>query len=321
MKNSIFFIAAATLALLSTQSCKKDNNLQSPSAQQEKVTVTLSVNNAIEVKSSESASVTDANEKKINNVQYFVFNGTLLEAYANSPVSPLTLTLTTGTKQIYAFVNCDNYSQYTTLSQIQAQVIDLADNAVSDLMMFGHSTVSVVDESPIVVDVRRFVSRVVVKQITKNFESSALASLEFKIKKIYLTNAAGTINLGATAAPSKWYNLGSFKNEVPNLLSDEMDVEIRNAASHATSYYYYTFPNNNEEHTTRLVIQATVGGLVTYYPIDLPALESNKSYEFGNILIKRPGTDDPDVPVTRNVISFSLNVIDWQKNVVNEYVI
>lgn len=320
MKNSLILFTAAMLATLAAQSCKKDIvplDAESPKT----VEVSFSMNSALEVKSHESASMTDTNERKINTVQFFVFNGTMLEAYGRATTPTITLTLTTGTKQVYAFANCDDFSAYTTIDALKAVMIDLADNRPTNLMMFGTKTVSVSDDSPIVVDVRRYVSRVVVKQINRNFQTSSIASQEFKISKIYLTNVAGTIDLAGTAAPTVWYNLGGNKNEVPALLQDSPNAVLLNNNSHQTTYFYYCFPNNGEDKTTRLVIEATIGGNVTYYPVDLPVLESNKSYEFNQINIMRPGSDSPDVPVTKNVISFSLNVIDWERNIVQELVI
>ena len=43
----------------------------------------------------------------------------------------------------------------------------------------------------------------------------------------------------------------------------------------------------------------------------MPALERNKSYEIELVKVTRPGSDDPDVPVSFADATFEVNVIDW----------
>ena len=62
---------------------------------------------------------------------------------------------------------------------------------------------------------------------------------------------------------------------------------------------------------TRLVIEATLDGQLYYYPITLPSLEYNKSYEISNLVITRPGSDDPDMPVVGFDVPFHITVNDW----------
>jgi hypothetical protein len=40
-------------------------------------------------------------------------------------------------------------------------------------------------------------------------------------------------------------------------------------------------------------------------------MDSNKSYEIEEVKITRPGSDDPDEPVSFADATFSVNVIDW----------
>jgi hypothetical protein len=59
------------------------------------------------------------------------------------------------------------------------------------------------------------------------------------------------------------------------------------------------------------VVKATLGTDVYYYPITLPALESNKSYEIEELILTRPGSDDPDKPVSIQECTFQINVLGW----------
>lgn len=64
---------------------------------------------------------------------------------------------------------------------------------------------------------------------------------------------------------------------------------------------------------TRLVIETTLDGTKYYYPITLPALESNKTYEIENLVITRPGSDDPDIPVVVYDVPFKISILGWEQ--------
>ena len=121
---------------------------------------------------------------------------------------------------------------------------------------------------------------------------------------------AGNGSISGTAAPSKWYNASNKKDDCPALLSDKPNAEIANKGAYSTAHYFYSMPNKVAQ-KTKLVVEAQLGDKTFYYPIALPALESNKSYEIANILVKRPGADTPDAPVTSDAITFSVSVNDW----------
>ena len=63
--------------------------------------------------------------------------------------------------------------------------------------------------------------------------------------------------------------------------------------------------------TTRIVIETTLGTSKYYYPINLPEMADNKSYEIEEVVLTRPGSDNPDEPVSFADATFSINVIDW----------
>ena len=177
--------------------------------------------------------------------------------------------------------------------------------------MVGSKTVTLPQSEKVSIDVNRIASRVVLKKVTRNFTSAALQSLDFTIDAIYIINVAGNTSYDLTAAPAAWYNVAKYNSELAALMHDPVDSKIINGQSYGTQHAFYSYPNDATSKTTRLVIETTLGETKYYYPINLPAMESNKSYEIAEVTITRPGSDDPDVPVSFEDATFSINVIDW----------
>ena len=61
---------------------------------------------------------------------------------------------------------------------------------------------------------------------------------------------------------------------------------------------------------TRLVVEATLGGEVMYYPVSLPEVLPNSAYEV-TLRVTRRGSPDPDIPVTGVAAEFKVDVQDW----------
>ncbi len=261
-------------------------------------------------------------EKTVGTLQVLVFRDGFLDAYGKAEKSSsLILTCTSGSREVYALVNAPDLSSLSTKSALEAYMIDLNANAPSSLVMYGKQSVTLPVESSVSISVKRMVSRIVVKKVTRNFESSALASLGFSIKAIYVLNASGNANILGNAN-TKWYNGSSNAADLPSLLYDAVSSgDIKNNAVYSTSHYFYAMPNDNSVKVTTVVIEAVLGDRTFYYPIELPALESNHSYEISGITIKRPGSDSPNVPVSTKDITFSVSVVDWTSKTINEQII
>ena len=137
---------------------------------------------------------------------------------------------------------------------------------------------------------------------------------------------------------SRWYNqrgyqsannLGSFTYEAIPAASQALAA----GATHSDAHFFYSMPNGNSAATggpftpraARLVIKAEIAGTVYNYPIVLPVLQNNKSYEINMVNITRVGNiddgrepddarpDDVDEeqPVVGFEQNFSIIVNDW----------
>ena len=308
MKKSIFAFAAALAALVACN--KNDVAPMQPQNQESLVPCELTV--GICGSMTRATAVTKDNEAKVNNLQVFVFRGDDLDAYASvDNAQELTLSCTAGDRVVYALVNAPDYSAVPGKAALLAKVSELSANSLSNFEMVGSKSVTLPQSEKVSIDVNRIASRVVLKKITRSFTSEALQALNFKVDAIYLINVAGNTSYDLSAAPAKWYNVAENKNELASLLYDAPASLITNGQSYSTAHTFYAYPNDLATNTTRLVIETTLGETKYYYPINLPEMAANKSYEIEEVKITRPGSDNPDEPVSFADATFSINVIDW----------
>ena len=308
MKKSIFAFAAALAALVACN--KNDVAPMQPQNQESLVPCELTV--GICGSMTRATAVTKENEAKVNNLQVFVFRGDDLDAYASvDNAQELTLSCTAGDRVVYALVNAPDYSAVPGKAALLAKVSELSANSLSNFEMVGSKSVTLPQSEKVSIDVNRIASRVVLKKITRSFTSEALQALNFKVDAIYLINVAGNTSYDLSAAPAKWYNVAENKDELASLLYDAPASLITNGQSYSTAHTFYAYPNDLATNTTRLVIETTLGETKYYYPINLPEMAANKSYEIEEVKITRPGSDNPDEPVSFADATFSINVIDW----------
>lgn len=313
------YLAASVIVVLCAISCSK-NQIgpidESGYNLKDKTDLTVGISRSV----TKSSTITDDDEVKVNTLQVFVFRGDALDAYASAEnVSEVTLSCTNGERSVYALVNAPDMSHISSKTALLSTKSTLSDYPEYGFEMIGHKDIILPQTSTVTIDVTRMVSRVILKQVTRNFTSSALADLEFKIDEVYLLNVAEDTNYGLTDAPEHWINAGWYDGSLPELTHDNTEADIINGDCWPMNCRYYAYPNDSEDSTeedwsprrTRLVLKTTLGGKVYYYPVTLPELEPNKSYEIENLTITRPGSDNPDKPVTFQEATFDINVLPW----------
>ena len=72
---------------------------------------------------------------------------------------------------------------------------------------------------------------------------------------------------------------------------------------------------------TRLVVEASVGGQVYYYPITLPTIDGNTICTINELTITRLGTSTPDVDSVIGSVSFEITVAPWKNETVQSVTI
>ena len=318
MKHKIF-LAAWLITAICTVSCSKEQTEQADKLTEninDRIELTVGINRSL----TKSSTITDDDEVKVNTLQVFVFRDDALDAYASAEnVSEVTLSCTNGERTVYALVNAPDLSHISSKTALLATRTSMSNYPDYGFEMTGSKDIVLPQTSTVTIDVTRIVSRVILKQVTRNFTSPALADLEFKINEIYLLNVAGDTNYWLTDKPESWINAKRYDGTLPELTHDDTEANIVNGDYWPMTCRYYAYPNDSEDSTdenwcprrTRLVLKTTLGDKVYYYPITLPELEPNKSYEIENLTITRPGSDNPDKPVTFQEATFDINVLPW----------
>lgn len=105
-----------------------------------------------------------------------------------------------------------------------------------------------------------------------------------------------------------------------------------NNHAYAPGLAFYTYPNPSAhsssetvaDKTTKLVLETslTISGDTRkyYYSISIPYTQPNYHYTINNITIKRLGSEDPSLPVTKAACSFTITVKDWESGtIVGQY--
>ena len=322
MRNIAFLAAVA--ATLCTVACNKElttAKVETPSEAVQLADLTLSiVGNAPATKSADADF--DDDHSEVSNVQFFVFDGEVLDAYKKiGSATSTTMTVKAGDKTVWAVVNAPDISNVTTLTQLKAVSSTLLNNA-SNFVMVGSDTATVPSEDPIEIEVKRIASRVVVKKVTAAFSNPAYASMSCKLVKMFLINAPGDINLELTSAPTTWYAKRAY--EAVTGLTDHLSTSGANhelnTSAFETECRHYCYPNptvaDSQSTTwsarhTRMVIEVLLGSETFYYPITLPVLEPGKSYEIENLTITRKGSNNPDQPISLSDATFEISVKNW----------
>lgn len=277
-----------------------------------------------------ASGVNPLEEKRINDVQVFIFtsDGTL-DAYESAQGTTLQVRCTSGPKRMYVFANAPSLATYSAESALKSAVTRLSDNyAGAFVMVSGLKEVNVSagnNSMPVVVS--RVAARVEVAKITNAMSSAQHQGKTFKVLAAYLTNVAANTSYDLSALPTDYYNkMGYHSSEVDALVYDNYSggIQLSWKQSISDPHYLYAYPNPASDdstnggswspRSTKLVIKASLDGVVYYYPIVIATpLESNKSYKIEEMKITRPGSLSEDVPVSIADCSFTLTVSDWSQ--------
>ena len=250
-------------------------------------------------------------EKQVNTLDLFIFDTDSEALLFKQRVSAASaeVRITKGARTFYALVNAPAAaSALSTLSEVAAYHAAFADQGRSSFFMAGSKAVTVTSATTeVVVDVRRDVARV--DLVNAPTFSGQAAGATFNAA--YLINVPKTYSASATvaAAADAW----NFGDAVAT--ASEQDALLKLTAAGSV----YGMPNTTAEaaaidgtdYVTKLVIKATVNGSVYWYPIGIPGIASNKRYVVENVYIKGVGSDTPNAYVDNQVLSTSVNVLDW----------
>lgn len=349
MKKFFLFTAAAFAALLII-SCNKDDSYTREEPEREAATLTVNIvsDNPNSTKSQGSLHSNQADDNIVNLLELFVFrtdgdDAGMLDAYLRlageqlTSLSNINIQTTTGNKIIYAIANShrDNWTGINTLSLFQEQLSDLKKENIRDFVMTGSVEAMVQATTSVTFSISRLVARVQVASIRTDFAGGPYEGSTLNNVRMYLINVSGDklYASGENGSAPVILNKNTLVAEDVNtiamtdMLYDQLMGNITDAG-YMNSHYYYTYENMPETETetdkyTRLVIQADLNGHTYYYPVNInqegfghvasnghKGVRRNTAYTL-NVVIRRPGSLDPDTPVEHGAVDVSLNVLDW----------
>ena len=259
----------------------------------------------------------------INTLQVFVFDeGGILEASDMTESESVVLTCKTGPKKVVSLVNAPEMTDVTTYSALCSASSFLDDNTIDSMVMSGETEVNLTATSSVTIPVSRLAAKVVLRQVMNNFRFKSDQDAEFLVTHVYLLNVGAERGYLSAATPKQWYNMMELDTfDSPAFTYEQLSspVKLPYSSTWTADKYFYCYPNPTETDSsdetwsarrTRLVLEATLDGEVMYYPVTLPVIEPNSSYEV-TVKITRRGSPSPDIPVTGIAAEFSVDVQSW----------
>lgn len=238
----------------------------------------------------------------------------VLDGQSSGTASSVTVGCTTGERDFIVAANMDvsSASSRQEMEQIPIAIKDITPSGLP-MSAFLHRKVEPVNPT-VTVQLKRLVSKSYIKSITLDMESERLASLPFCLTAAYNTNVAADASIDGSFS-GDYVNKLSWKGEAASMTRDDIDLDMTKGQKYDTPHSLYMLPNPQDEDSfdrtswsprhTRTVVEATLGGTTYFYPVTLPVIGRNTSYQFENILIARAGSFHPEDPLSYLSIVFS----------------
>lgn len=243
----------------------------------------------------------------------------------------LELTLPLGQKgyKVVALVNSkSDLSSCTTLqavTSLKSSLVASTSKGVKALEMFAlDDGVTFKEGEPYVVYVHRIPAKVEIDSIVNRIESRP----DFSIEGIYLINVNASCDVLSAADSPEWMQKRKYipsQTDVVKYTSDIFSRQLSYNSSYDTKHYFYCCANPTTSDTssetwsaryTRLVVEALYDGTRYYYPINIVGedgtLHGGCLYKISKLTITGPGSLDPDVPVARSEVDFTVEISDWE---------
>ena len=273
----------------------------------------------------------NSDESAVNSVLFIVFdeNGDYVTSARPSGTSA-EVELYEGSYNVAAIVNADGLeiNGSNSLGTVRDITVRLEDNSKGDLVMYGEKQFTIGSNgSNVTVDVKRVVAKIALGNVINEMKDPVFQAMEFEIRRIFISNVSGLSDITGSDSPTLWYNMNGTWNdesdEVKALIEDDgIDTVIPYKGNYQQEHYYYAYPNDTETDSfdsiwsprfTRLVIEASLGGDICYYPIPFGNIEANHTYTINNLTITKPGTQYPWEEIDGEACTFTVNVSDWEE--------
>lgn len=324
MKTNITFILAAAIACLMV--CVSCDKTETTGFKNRSEATELTIDLKAPTPGTKSTQIGE--ESGIHNVQIFVFRSDgQLDAYTSTSAKEnIKLACSNGDRTVYALVNAPDASGIKTESEFKSTRSDLKDNSLAQFVMAGSKSITLKGSEQVEISVKRLVARLSIEKIVTDFAAPAYKNAEFKITGIYAINVAGDASVVGDGSPSAWMNQMKYvSSDCDALIYDKVDdAAVTSTSPYTSAHYFYVYPNPTSADAsgspftpryTRLVVETSLNGNTYYYPISIGTsggIVSNNTYTIKTLTITKPGSTDPDIPVSSSDCSFSIVVAEWE---------
>lgn len=225
---------------------------------------------------------------------------------------------------------CSSILSYDDFKEMYAELVH--ENPESPVM-YAECTVKAGHEATCEVELQPMMSRIAVNSICCDFHGKPYEGLKLEDVRIYLTDVCGRYRIAGDdgGQPESIINHGKLSDEDmaefrnPSMLRMELDCAVGDNVVHPETALY-CYPNLSEEYGlgtpfTKLVIEGTLDGKRTFYPIEVnrgdwksasgkDGISRNRSYIY-DITITRRGTSAPDIPISMHDAGCRLSIRPW----------
>ena len=329
MKKYLILLGAG---LLSLAACNKTvSNVENAPVQRTTVTLRIAGTQTRAVEQT-------AEEAAVNSLQVLVFRDGGIETYASATgTKEVVLSTTSGSRSVYAVVNAPSLAGIEAENDLKASLRSLSDNSASNYVMAGHKNLvfAANNPDPFPIPISRLAIRVEIDRIVNNLANSVLASKEFKVNKIFLTNVNTKDKLIDDYTPQSEdfiHHTGALQTDNSFVYKSVSSGVIAKGTDPSDGYNtvhsFYGYQNPQDLYSTMLIVEVKIGDKYYNYPLQLGAgaLESNRIYRISELQITRLGNDsngddiidDGEIdPITVASATVEVSVEDWTVVLVN----
>ena len=253
--------------------------------------------------------------------------------YSGGPVS---ISSRSGSKIVVAVANIpagrDRIDRILSYDDLASLHTELKDEDIGNPVMCGETAFEA-GKSGFGIDLKPLLAEIRLNSISCDFHGRPYEGMKLEDVKVYLTNVCSRYPIAGEAPelPESILNQGGYSEQDMEGLADSSILSGEISGGIGTSVLYpeislYCYPNEAATEGpgtpfTRMVIEGTLDGKKTYYPINVNRVETslssghtgiarNMSYVY-DITITRRGVDDPDTPVYTDIIGIPMYIEEW----------
>lgn len=261
-------------------------------------------------------------EDAINSIQVFVFRPEgEIETYSSSVGHSTEVVCGRGRRKIWILANAPAMSAIGSLDELRNAISHLDDNRPDGLVMAGDGTFELNSGETVSVTVSRLCAKILLKSVTKSFNSPVLQSKSLVINRIYVTNVVSEVSYSGVPSSSVWQNRTGWSHGCSSLICDEIGVTV--SPKYENTHTFYVYPNsfscdirggNWSPRGTRLVIDTSLDGKQYFYVVDIPDIQRNTAYVVSDLMLTRMGSDDEEHISGPSGLQVNVQVVPWSES-------